>query len=418
MIFRSRAAARQRITDPRVFFANSSADVQSEVLRCAEEGERIRPIGGGGARSPLSSSDENLLSLRRLRGSDRGQVERQRIWVRAGTPLRDLLGWLARHGLTLHVRPDYPEQTVGAALSVGSPWSLAQHLLGLRLVHADGHAAFYEPSSDPEVFDALRVSLGALGVVTHIELRCERRRSGRVRHRAIGFDEALRLLQQRPADLRALTWYAYAGALSETWDAQAPAANVARWSEELQGAWVEHLGTRLFSRLAAARLFDGAALANRLALRYASSELIDVLPMMDRLPAPVTYALPAAAAGPVLQRLRELWHRHGARLHAPVRLEFAPADRAWLSPAYARDSVLISTPQLPPRAATLSEELVALMCEHDGRPAWAGLRPQAPPPTVHDYPRLPEFAALRARFDRRGVFLNPFLSQLFGLPLR
>jgi hypothetical protein len=37
---------------------------------------------------------------------------------------------------------------------------------------------------------------------------------------------------------------------------------------------------------------------------------------------------------------------------------------------------------------------------------------------VEAYPRLKDFAALRSKIDRRGVFLNGYLTKLFGLPDR
>ncbi len=57
------------------------------MLRVAEEGERLRVIGGGHSFSPLCWTDDNHLSLDRFTGIESIDVNTQQVWVRAGTRL-------------------------------------------------------------------------------------------------------------------------------------------------------------------------------------------------------------------------------------------------------------------------------------------------------------------------------------------
>ena len=89
------------------------------------------------------------------------------------------------------------------------------------------------------------------------------------------------------------------------------------------------------------------------------------------------------------------------------------ADNLWLSPAYGRDSVALHFTWVPDMAAVLPalaaiEEALAPL---DARPHWGKVF-TTPAVTVRGlYERLPEAAALAARFDPERVFSNAFVEK-------
>jgi FAD/FMN-containing dehydrogenase len=115
-------------------------DIQREVLRCAEDGERLRVAGGGTAANSLWSTDENLLTLDHFTGIESADLERARVWVRAGTTLGVLAEWLRERGLALPVDGWSAAATVGGAVSVGAHGSgsklsnLSAHVTAIGLV--------------------------------------------------------------------------------------------------------------------------------------------------------------------------------------------------------------------------------------------------------------------------------------------
>jgi L-gulonolactone oxidase len=404
----------------RVCYANSVEDIQSEVSRCSEDGERLRPIGGRASITALTESDENLLSLEHLRGAELAQIERRRMWVRPGTPLDDLNGWLARHDLGLNVTPDYPGQTVGAAISTGSPAALADYVLGLRIVHADGHRTSYSRERDHGLFDAVRVSLGAMGVITQIELRCDERRPGCLRRRPLSFSDALSVLEADDALTagQVVTWFANAPAQVEYWDLHAEPSLPDLLVEQARGLVHDAIGLPLLASLAGS-LQAGPRWSDALGSELIGPTSGGPLPLSRLRTVPrVAYAIPASGAVEFLLRLRDLWRSQRFPVYAPVRIEFAAASGAWLSPMYERDSALVSFPSFGANSKHFVDAICSLLEASAGRPCWSQLRHGAPPPTSAAYPRLPDFAALRGKVDRRGVFVNPYLSALFGLTER
>lgn len=408
---------RKRTIEARLTYANSVEDIQSEVLRCAEEGERLRPIGGHRMASVLGASDENLLSLERLRGAELAQIERRRMWVRPGTPLNDLIGWLARHDLGIEVTPDYPGQTVGAAVATGSPPRLADYIVGLRIVHADGHRTTYSIERDRGLFDAMRVSLGVMGVLTQVELRCVERRTGGLRHRQASFSEALSVLEAPDAVSagQAVIWFANAPAIVEYYDADAVTPYTTQLYEQARGVMHDSLAIPLLGSLAAT-IKAGPRWSDQLGAAITGAPLGGSLPLHS-LPTArrLVYAIPAGGAAAFLMRLRELWRSLRFPVYAPVRIEFAPADPAWLSPTHDRDSAVVSVPYVPITSKHFIDAISNLLESSDGRPSWAHLRRSATMPTATAFPRLTDFGALRTKIDRRGVFLNSYLSSLFDI---
>lgn len=89
------------------------------------------------------------------------------------------------------------------------------------------------------------------------------------------------------------------------------------------------------------------------------------------------------------------------------------ADDLWLSTAYGRDSVGIHFTWVKdldgvlPVVAALEE----CLAPYEPRPHWGKVFTTAPEALPAVYPRLPDFQALRRRYDPAGKFTNAFLSR-------
>ena len=110
-----------------------------------------------------------------------GALDRPRdrlVTVDAGIPLHRLNPLLARHGLAMEILGDIDRQTIAGAVSTGTHGSGAEfgsistQVRGLELVLADGSVVQCSATERPELFEAARVSIGALGVITKVTLQC------------------------------------------------------------------------------------------------------------------------------------------------------------------------------------------------------------------------------------------------------
>ena len=101
------------------------------------------------------------------------------IRVQAGIRLRNLMRILGALGLSLPVRGSIAEQSIAGATATGTHGSspeqggLSTLITAVRLVTPDG-TVHHLSDADPrtrDLFDAARVGLGALGVITEVTLR-------------------------------------------------------------------------------------------------------------------------------------------------------------------------------------------------------------------------------------------------------
>lgn len=407
--------------------------VQSEVLRAAEEGERLRVIGSGMSFSPLCWSDDNHMVLDRYTGIESADVQRRRVWVRAGTSLAALHESLAERGWALENAPTNGRQTLAGAIATGSHGSgaafgnLASLVTGLRLVTADGKVRRCSAEQEPQLFDAARISLGALGVITHVELQCVDDYRLRRRTRRATLGETLARIDDLRRDHRnvELYWFPHTGMvlqrlLDETRDLPPRLSALSRLRQSAMDDIVFPLASQLARRApvltersnrlilrAAGRRDDvfeaQAAYGVRRRLRYDQLE----------------YAIPVARVADCLHRLDPVLRALGFRSPLPVEIRFVQRDRAWLSPQYERDSACVALPGHPGMDMNAFFAAASdLFDRADGRPHWASLHDKTADELRSLYPRFDDFCQLRRQLDPRGVFLNPHLAGLFGETLR
>jgi FAD-linked oxidoreductase len=411
----------------------SIEEVQSEVLRCTEEGERLRVVGAGHAFSPLCHSDENQMSLEHFQGVESTDLERRRVWVGAGTPLRDLGEALQERGLALATLADLDAHTIGGAISVGVHGSglgvgnLSTQVTALKLVCAGGRVRSISREDNAELFDAARLSLGALGVITDVELQCVDAYRLYSHGQRAPLEETLLRLDEYLHGTRnfEFRWFPYSDTvqlqfMNGTQRPAGPLQSVRRVRElavENSALWVlSQLARRLpalsepISRAAAHRASAGDAVldwnrayATRRRLRSDYTE----------------YSIPLERLPRVLRQIDRLISALKFHVHFPLEVRFVPGDALWLSPAYQRDSACIA---VHVARGTPYENYFAAVTEifdrNEGRPHWGSLHDK----TAHElrglYPRFEDFRALRHELDPRGVFLNGHLAALFDVDRR
>ncbi len=407
-------------------------EVQSEVLRCTEEGERLRMVGHGHSFTPLCHSDENQMSLDHFTGIESVDLDAKRVWVRAGTRLHRLGMLLAARGLSLAAFSGSKQQTVAGAISTGTlcsgreVGSLSTLVTGLRMVMADGSVRSFS-ADDGEVFDAVRLSLGALGVITHVELACRPHYRLEVRRRRTTLPAVMNDIERLRRDHRHLSlyWYPFTHHVQViTRDetdkpvTRVPAQrfvqdvltdNVMGWGLSRMPRRVPSMAERS-SRIATRGLRDHAwvaeahdAFAAPRWVRFVASE----------------YAVPVANLALVLRQMQRLIDALQFRVHLPITIRFAPADTLWLSPAYGRDVAYVAIHMghgMP--YADYFAAMGDLFDRHGGRPHWGKLHDKRARDLHQLYPRFKDFLALRQDVDPRGVLLNRYMSQMLDVPER
>jgi FAD/FMN-containing dehydrogenase len=155
------------------------------VVRAQRRGWSVRAVGASHSHSRVAAPDGLLVETDGWQGvedpaGDRGP-DGPTVTVRAGTRIHQLGEPLYRRGLALVNQGDIDEQSVAGAVATGTHGtgpalgSLSTAVVGARLVLAGGELVDCDTTTEPELFEVARHSLGAVGLVTGLSLQVRER---------------------------------------------------------------------------------------------------------------------------------------------------------------------------------------------------------------------------------------------------
>ncbi|WP_084957742.1 D-arabinono-1,4-lactone oxidase [Thermoactinospora rubra] len=419
-------ARNQKGTPAEVRTPTSVDDVASAVKDAARDGRRVRMVGTGHSFTGVALTDGVMLRPDALTGVR--SVGDDGVTVMAGTPLWRLNEELARRGLALANMGDITAQTVAGAIQTGTHGTgrdtggLADQVTALELVLADGSVTTARPGD--ALFDAARVGLGALGVLTAVTFRAEPAFLLHNRRTVMPLAQIVDSLDELTQVNEHLDfyWLPHTDAcLVKTNNRHpgpaTPPGAVKEWlvydflENKLFGA-VCALGALApglvptLNRVSAKALGDSSSVD-------ASYKVFATVRKVRFLE--TEYAIPREHLAQALRELRDLVGRSGWRISFPVEVRVTPPSDAWLSTAYGRPTAYIAchtyhaSPN-PEYFAAVEEIMVRLA----GRPHWGKLHTRDASYLGGVYPRFADFLKLRDELDPRRVFTNPYLETVLG----
>ncbi|MUL43547.1 FAD-binding protein [Streptomonospora sp. PA3] len=414
----------------RIAAPSGTAAVAAAVRAAAEEGLRVRMVGSGHSFTGAAVTDGVLLSptgLARLRGVD---AEAGTVTVEAGMPLCDLNEELHARGLALANMGDIAVQTAAGAVQTGTHGTgrdcggLAEQVVGMELVLADGSVVECSADRESALFEAARVGLGAFGVVTALTLRVEPAFLLRAREEPMRLEEVLERLPQLRAenDHFEFFWFPHTGRTNTKRNnrVQGPAEPLSPLRSWLDDEFlsntvfegVNRLGRRVPAAIPAINQVSARALSAR---TYTdASYRVFASPRRVRF-VETEYAVPAEALPEVLAQIRRILDSGRHRIGFPIEVRFTPADRVWLSTAYGRDTAYVAAHVYRGMPyADYFRELEAVFTAAEGRPHWGKLHTRGRGDLSAAYPRFEEAMAVRDRVDPQRRFANAYLDAVLG----
>lgn len=414
----------------RVLTPASTAEVAATVSEAAARGIRVKMVGTGHSFTDVATTDGWMLrpeGLTGLRSVDRDAL---RVSVGSGTPLHVLNEQLHHLGLSLHNMGDIAAQTVAGALSTGTHgaggrWaSLSAQVTALELVTGDGSVRTVSAEQDRALFDAARVGLGALGIITAVTFRVEPAFTLEAVEEALPWSAVVAAYDEivdgnEHVDMY---WFPYADRVlvkrnNRTSGEPAPLSGLRSFVEDdlLENTafgLVTGLGDAIPAAVPrlnrfAARAWSGRTYSDAAHRVFTASRRV-VFREME-------YALPRAAGMEALTEVRRLVERSGWPIGFPVEVRAAPAEDPWLSTAYGRETVYLAV-HVSARTDhhTYFGELERLLHAYDGRPHWGKLHGRAAADLEPSFARWADFAAVRDRVDPDRLFGNAYLDRVLG----
>ena len=138
----------------------------------------MRALGSGHSFTPAAATSGAALDLSGWAGVTSADSQTGLVTVRSGTTIRALNATLDALGLAMPNLGDIDAQTISGAISTGTHGTgarlggIATQVAALEIVLADGSVVSCSAQERPDLFSAARVSLGALGVISTVTLRC------------------------------------------------------------------------------------------------------------------------------------------------------------------------------------------------------------------------------------------------------
>jgi xylitol oxidase len=396
-----------------------------ELGRAVAETDRIRALGSRHSFTDLADTTGSLVSLANLPTDVEIDADRSVVRVSGGVTYAHLATELHRAGWALGGMASLPHITVAGAVATGTHGSgdtvgsLASAVRVVELFGADGQLRTV--SRGEPGFDGHVVSIGALGVVTHLTLDIEPTFEVRQDvHLGLGWEDLVDRFE-------AIMGCAYSVSVFTDW-----------LRPERNQVWVKSRmlpdGEGFVDALAALGLPGvSPAVATTHMLRGAPEEALTAQlgvtgPWHERLPHFRMEFTPSRGAE--LQSEYFVPRRHAPAAIAALRdagpgfsdllqvgeIRSIAGDQLWLSGAYGGDTVAFHFTWLldPPAVYAVLPLVEAALEPFGARPHWGKCFTLDARTVRAVNPRLADFAALRSELDPSGKFGNDFLDRYVG----
>jgi len=420
---------RQVCRPAQYFTPGSEEEVIRVVKQAAKEGSRVKVVGAGHSFSAIALSEgAHFISLDNYRKFIRVDEDGRHVRVQGGMRLFELNEELHKRGLALRNMGATAEQSLAGVTSTGThgtgrDGSISTFIQAMRIVTADG--AVHEVSretKDPEerqLFDAGRVGLGALGVLTEMTLDVVPLFKLRLQTISIGLDHLLPQLPQLLKDHERVQWYYFpftgenATLVVRTqttepetpggcWNATTPSPHIGK--EGPGGGTIVGDCTDV-----AYKAMTGSPPHYKARSLYTEMEMF----------------VPAEHLADAIKDFRayqdEVEPQHNKSWSVFTGVRYVHQDDIWMSPQYRGPSAVLSTIVQghsehetgdPGEFALFAKGMEKVTAKYGGVPHWGKMNWATYEDVATRYERFQDFNKLRKRVDPTSMFMNEYLTRL------
>ncbi|HEX4436096.1 MAG TPA: D-arabinono-1,4-lactone oxidase [Solirubrobacteraceae bacterium] len=408
----------------------SIEELTAAVGEASRAGLRVRMAGAGHSFSDIAATDGLMIGMGRMKRLL--DVDRSSGLVRAqaGITIHELSLALAGHGLAMENLGDIDVQSIAGAISTATHGTgarlrnISSQVAELTLVLADGSILRCSEQTEPEVFRAARVGLGALGAIAEVTLRCvpaftlrgidEPQPLASVLDRfeelALGSDHFEFFVFPHARDALTRT-------NNRTDDDPRPRSRTSAYLNDI--VLTNHVfglicrtGRRFPARIPqlnrlVTKLAGSATRVDRSAEIFASPRLVRFTEM--------EYSLPRERTAEAVQAVMEMIPREGFDVPFPIEVRTVAADDAMLSTAGGRDSGFVAVHMYEGMEwEPYFRAVESIMDGLGGRPHWGKRHFQTADTLRERYSEWDAFQAIRARLDPNGLFANAWTDRVLG----
>ena len=413
--------------DPVHFVTPSGeSDLAGLILKAREEKRKIRCVGSGHSFTRLIETQDTLISLDDMQGviSNEGSL----VKVRGGTKLKRLGADLDALGFGLENLGDIDVQSIAGALSTGTHGTglslgvIAATVDSLKIVNGLGEPIEIS-SATPDLFNAARVSMGALGVITEATMRARPRYKLSMEQTRAELDDALTNIEKYNETHRHFEffWFPHTKTvlqkLTKLTDEEPLPVTM---SQHFTDVVLENAAFEVISKVSRlvpawapriSKICASLASANR---RRDWSHRVFATPRWVKF-VEMEYGVPIASFRDVIRDIERELAASQHRVHFPIECRFVKGDDIWLSPAFGGDRAFISVHMY--RGMPYEKYFAAIekiFAKYGGRPHWGKLHTLKGSQLSALYPRWNDFQRIRRQMDPDGVFETSYMKEIWN----
>ncbi|GAB2613372.1 FAD-linked oxidoreductase [Paractinoplanes abujensis] len=401
-------------------------EVVGHVKEASETGRRVKVVGSGHSFTDIAVANDQRMLLHQL--TDLVSVDGPLVTVQAGMPLWKLNELLAQHGLAMPNLGDIDAQTISGAISTGTHGTgenhctLATCVEAVKLVTAAGEVL--EVGKNDEIFPAVRLGLGALGILVEVTLRCVPAFTLLADERPMALTDVLAGLDEWiPSNEHVeFYWYPYTDRAqlkrnNKVAENDRPLSGFRGWMDDeflANTVWqgVCNLGRRVPAIVPTVQSIAARALTARTYTER--SDRVFCTPRRVHF-TEMEYEIPREALPEVLDALPRIIDGLPFKVQFPVEVRFTGPDDVWLSHGYGRESAYVAVHQFTGAPYEPYFRAFEAVCRPlGGRPHWGKLHYRTAEDLRPVYPKFDDFVAVRDRIDPARVFTNDYLDRVLG----
>jgi len=369
-------------------------DIQKLIRKSLSQKKNIRIVGAGHSSTPLVKTNETLIDQGHMKGMVSYDTKQNRVTFLPGTNIEESGEMLMKLRLNMHNTGDVDYQNLAGAFGTGTHGSgktlpnLSAMMVGCKLVDGNGEMHSFSVENDPEMIQALRVSLGALGFLTEVTIQALPAEKYTRDEYCTHISTCMEHLNELIDNNRMFDFYWY------------PRSDEAKL--RLCNPVGEGMQNLDFARID----------------KQEKGWLYKILPKKreDKFDE-MEYAIPIDAGPECFREVRKrVKSKHRQHVGWRVLYRTVAADDAFLSTFCNRDSVTIAVlqnNQLDHKK--YFDDMEPVFRDFGGRPHWGKKHSLQAKDLAPLYPDWERFLQIKKEMDPHGIFLNDYLKQLFGL---
>lgn len=407
---------------PQNRLAPASISELSQIIQAASG--TIRAVGAGHSFSPLVPTNDTMITLSRLNGVAAINEADTTATIWAGTRLGEIGEPLAQQNQAMQNMPDIDEQTLAGALATATHGTgatlgcLSSFVESMQLVTANGETLECSSTKHADIFQAAKVGLGSLGIVTQATLKNEKPYRLKRETSWMSIEDILANTEQLASNNRNYEFYyiPFTGmgfidvqnvteepvSVTEKID-QNDGANDLKTARDLL-SWsstLRELVLGTYIKTLPDEVTVAASWQN-----YASERNVRFNEM--------EYHLPRENLIPAFKEIRKLVETQFPRVFFPFEVRYVQQDDAWLSPFFGRETASIAVHRFfQEDHLPLFKAVEPIFRKYHGRPHWGKYNTMQAKEFEQHYQHWNDFKDVRHSLDPKGKFMNRYLTSLF-----